>query len=738
MKAYRNRNWIAGRIAALWACLLLFSCNNDEILETGNKGDGCGNICFGVSSGESVQTRGGTAADKDSYTAGRFVLRSDNSDDTLCVRAVVSDGIDVASFAGETPVTRSAPITSLDTYGAFHVLAYWTKGGSLVESQFYMDEDVTDKGNNLWSSENVYYWPGAESSLQFYAWAPVDAGFTSTPETPADDALIGYTVPTEVVNQKDVVVASPAETAGDFNATQPLTFRHICTAVKFAVGSQMQLGTIKRVALKGVRTSGTYNMASDTWSLTNTTGDFTQTLDKTMNGTEAAGTEITTAEQTFMMLPQEQLPAGATVEVVFADNTTGTERTLTAPIAGTEWPQGKTVTYRLSITPEYDMSITCENDKVDAHVGIEEIKIEADGPWVLSSDVDWLTFTDWSYDTSKPEERPLGHRGYWIRSERGNKTFSGSGNMTLYAYYDENLGDASRTANITLTYPGTSKVGAQKTVTQYYPAWSGNAGYERFEEDHRWEEDGSPTFTYPFGFAWDRKVKFTAEPKVDIFNFSFRDLLGAYVFLYIANNAIENYGASDYVTVEENSAWWSLGLTYRTTVTIDYSKFNAIGDQVTPDDGLTNTRNLYGFQNIGQISAIENVLRDNAVGNFEEEVINDSHGNIPVDQFVARRIAMKNEFQKELREETVQGETIRYYEAVIDVNAIHWYLPASNEQASLKTGLGEGDEPLEGEYWSSTAVSDNTNAYKYTPDGILNTEDRMVPHKMRAAVRKPN
>ena len=75
---------------------------------------------------------------------------------------------------------------------------------------------------------------------------------------------------------------------------------------------------------------------------------------------------------------------------------------------------------------------------------------------------------------------------------------------------------------------------------------------------------------------------------------------------------------------------------------------------------------------------------------------------------------------------------------MIDVNTIHWYLPASNEQVSLKAGLTEGDEPLEGEYWSSTALSDNTNAYKYTSDGTLNSEDRMVPHKMRAAVRKSN
>ena len=99
---------------------------------------------------------------------------------------------------------------------------------------------------------------------------------------------------------------------------------------------------------------------------------------------------------------------------------------------------------------------------------------------------------------------------------------------------------------------------------------------------------------------------------------------------------------------------------------------------------------------------------------------------------------MKNEFQKVIREETEQGETIRYAEAFISTNDIHWYLPASNEQVSLKDGLTEGDEPLEGEYWSSTAVSDNANAYKYTPNGNLTSEDRMKPHKMRAAVRRSN
>lgn len=711
------------------SALLLFSCNNEDFLSPTEGGKPCDYICFGVAADGVAQTKGGIQADAKAYTSDRFVLRSADSADTLCVRTIVSEGIQGA--AAEQAVTRGTPVDQTNFYKTFNVVATMDNG-------FYMNTTATKQGDLYETTDGTYYWPDGKD-LDFYAWAPTGDEGTGFPALSQDDTpealkTLAYTVPDDAAKQKDLVVASNTEaTAGQ---SVGLTFNHICTAVKFVVGEQMQEGTIKSVSLEGVKYTGSYDITAGQWSLTNDTKSFTQDLNKDMTGGETENTEITATDGTFMMLPQT-LPDGAKVKVEFSDNVAGKERTLEASIAGSDWPMGKTVTYKLTITPDYNMSITCERDKVDAHVDIEEITIEADGAWVLSSDVDWLTFTDWSYDTSKPEERPLGHRGYWIRSERGNKTFSGSGNMTLYAYYDENLTDANRTANITLTYPGTSKVGAQKTVTQYCPAWIDNAGYERFEEDHRWEEDGSKTFTYPFGFAWDRKVTFTAEPGFDWGNPSIRDLLGAYVFLYIANNAIQNYGAGDYVTVDEDKIP-IINLTYRTTVTIDYSKFNAIGNLVTPDDGLTNTRNLYGFQNIGQISAIENVLRDNAVGNFNENVVEDSHQNIPVDQFAARRIAMKNEFQKVLREETVQGETIRYYEAVIDVNSIHWYLPASGEQASLKAGLTEGDEPLEGEYWSSTAVNDNTNAYKYTPDGTQNSEDRMVPHKMRAAVRKSN
>lgn len=724
MKAYKNR-YLTGSLTALLSCLLLFSCSEDKLFDRGCSpaGEYSDHISFGVSPDTGVQTRGaaGMGSGK-GEVAGNFVLRAADAPDTLCMQAVITDGINPS--AEPQVVTRSTPIDSKDNfYDSFHVVAYWQKDGALVTEQFYMNADVSEQVNNRWTTDNTYYWPGSGHTLQFYALTPDDASI-QMPATPASTHLSSYTVPADVTKQRDILVAKTAELSGNYNQAVPLTFEHICTAIKFETGSQMQPGSIRSVTLKGVKTTGAYDMASGKWTLTEDVGNYTQELAKTMTGTETPGSEVTTAAQTFMMLPQT-LPQGATVEVVFVDDVTGNERPLSATIDGTEWPQGKTVTYKISITPEYDMSIECD-DKVDAHYVIQEIQIKADCEWTLSSDVEWLTFTDWSYDASKPEDRPLGMSGYWIRSERGGQTFSGSGDKVLYAYYDEHTGDQNREAHLTISYgDGSNGGGNTKTITQYCPAWVGNAGYERIEED---------AGTYPFGYAWNRRVTFSARFE---FGSTIRDLLGAYVFLYIANNAIEEYNAGDYVTVTEQKIP-ILDLTYQTDVTIDYSNFNAIGSEnININNGLANTRYLYGFENIGQIATIENRLRDNAVGQFTETVSEDSHSDIPIDQFAVRKVAMKNEFQKRLKTETIEGETIRYVEAFINTDNIHWYLPASNEQSALKDGLAEGDDPLDGTYWSSTAVDDNENAYRYDAGGSSSQDARMTQYKIRAARQKP-
>lgn len=313
---------MAGGMATMLLCTLLFSCNNEDFLESGNPEKACDNICFGISSDKNVQTRGYAGSDDEGYTANRFVLRSDDSADTLCVRALVSDGINVSGFEGEQALTRGTPVGKDNFYTKFHVLAYWSKNGAPID-QFYMDTNASNTAasvgsGTIWSTEQIYYWPGADHSFQFYAWAPTDASGLVTPTTPETKTL-AYTVPEAAADQKDIVVATTNEIQGDNNAAVPLTFKHICTAVRFAVGSQMQPGSIKSVALKGVKNAGTYNMATSNWTLGDATvDDFSQTLNKETTGTEANGDAITSPEGTFMMLPQT-LPAGATVEVVFTN-----------------------------------------------------------------------------------------------------------------------------------------------------------------------------------------------------------------------------------------------------------------------------------------------------------------------------------------------------------------------------------------------------------------------------------
>lgn len=708
---------MAGGMATMLLCTLLFSCNNEDFLENGNQEKACDNICFGISSDKNIQTRGYAGSDDEGYTADRFVLRSDNSADTLCVRAIVSDGINVSGFEGEQALTRGVPVTKDNFYDKFHVLAYWSKDGAPV-GQFYMDGDAANKGS-VWSTEQVYYWPGAGHSFQFYAWAPTDAGNLTTPSTPQSKEL-SYTVPADAAAQKDIVVATTAEIQGNNNQAVPLTFAHICTAVRFAVGSQMQAGSIKSVALKSVKNTGTYDMAAGAWTLDEASADFSQTLNKTTTGSEANGDAITTPEGTFMMLPQT-LPAGAMVEVVFS-NASGTDRTLTASIGNTQWTMGTTVTYKLSITPEYEMNIEVPTDAQDAHYITFPITVNVkdyDGTWKLTSN---LT-NDVFFTQTKTA---LQEQGYWINDDKGANTISGtgSGSFIYHVYVTENIGDDIRDLQFQVTPDNvTGATPTTATVQQLCPSWNAQGiGYERIEENN----GGN----YPFGFKWDRKVVFSAKPKwVGLFP-NLKQLFGAYVFRDIAQEAMKTHGNPNYLIMELKTLSIPLvgDVITETIVTLDYSLISSLEGVTNETDGLENTRNLYFHQGIGDIVDVENQLRNNAVGNFTETVTGGEQTT--VENFAARMAVMKNKFTKKQITIEQGGEQVTIWIPEIMRDDIVWYLPASNEQSDLF----DTAYPLSNDYWSSTAASDNVNAYIY--NSAVSQQDRMNTYKIRAARKK--
>ena len=734
MKGIMKIHQLTASIAAVLLSASLFSCSSDDFLgkaETNTDG-----ISFGVSTENGASTRANNSAD--GYTAARYTLRSDNSADTLCVRAVVTDGI--GNDNADRPATRAAMQTSM--YNDFKVVAAVKENGN-VGTQYYMDDVATKTGTN-WVPSKVYYWPGSNRQLRFLAWAPTDASFQSVPNNP-NATTLQYTTPAEAKNQRDLVAAATGFISNPSNGATctpvGLQFKHLCTAVIIKTGEQMTAGTIKSVSLKGVKNSGTYDMVSSVWTLSGNTTDFTISPNQATTNTTPNGTNLNAGESTFMLLPQT-LGADSKLEVAFHDNISGNDRILSASLNGAEWPMGKTVTYRLSITPEYELNIDNVSEFVDAHYVIEPIKIslsnlDSNTKWTLSAKIDGEVYngTDVSVQLSN-DVLSVVKEGFWIdkyveikrndngeiisktltnQSARGTATVTGTGNLetNAYVFIPENIGNSDRNITITLKVEGTSDAdAATKTIIQKCPSWNGgNVGYERFEENN----GGN----YPFGFSWDRKKTYIYD--------GFLGLL----FKWIA----QSYQTSEtkkYVSID----WYISGFfVSKATVIIDYGQLNESLDVgMSKDNGLANTRQLYTFKGIGSISEMETALDNIHIGKYTWQEKKEEGGDyLTVKNFAAKMAVMKNKFNVEKREQKDKdGNTVIFYVPDIEEKDILWYLPASNEQM----GITDTEYPLLGTYWSSTAAQANKQAYVYSSESSSIETDRMATHKIRAARKK--
>lgn len=111
MKGKKLLHKTAGMAAALLS-LSLFSCSSDGTLDYfGKSQTDC--IRFGISDDDNA-----TRANDEDVTSTSYVLRSDETTDTLCVRAIVSDRIEANN---KQHATRASMLT--DMYDKFKVVA---------------------------------------------------------------------------------------------------------------------------------------------------------------------------------------------------------------------------------------------------------------------------------------------------------------------------------------------------------------------------------------------------------------------------------------------------------------------------------------------------------------------------------------------------------------------------------------------------------------------------------------
>lgn len=688
--------------------LLFLSCQQDDLIDHTTKATQ-DRISFGLTPIDDSST-----TKSSQNVSEHFVLRTEHSCDTLCVRVSTFDGIKTSASVFPNKTTRGAPVTDIGSdYGLYGVFCYIQSNSDKV-SHFYMYNESVEYNGSDWVTSETYYWPGINYKLRFYAYAPQDNADLKLPDTsdPTVNPMLTYTVPASVQNQKDLLVAATPEVPGDRKQKMDLQFKHICTAVRFEAHTPMQLGTLRKITLKGIHGQGTYNMDTQTWSLDAATASYSVEPNVETGGTSSV---ITSGENTFMMVPQI-LSEGAVVEISFYDKLTNQEYTFNSPLKG-EWVMGKTVTYKISISPNYELDFIEESQPQDAHYVIYPIKIKADPAltqgWTLTTTSDWITL--------RSDLTTLQKEGYWTWNERGEKSISGSsgGEITVYAFLDENITDATRDALLTL-HPRGAHDGASVdfTISQMCPNWNGEIGAERIEENN-----GGP---YPWGFKWDRVVTFVAHPKFS-FPINLADVFGAYVFKSIAERYIKLYSASSYVSIECKDF---LGVIYETKVKVYYSYLNELNGMASDfGDGLSNTIALYTHNGIGSVSEIEKQLRANAVGNFTET--STGGGGIDIENFAAKMCVKKNKFTKEIQTITEGGSSVTFDVATIKDADIVWYLPAKDELSLVF----DPAYSYNGVYWTSTAYIDNINAY-YVQGSASNYGDRMSAHKVRAFRRK--
>lgn len=315
------------------------------------------------------------------------------------------------------------------------------------------------------------------------------------------------------------------------------------------------------------------------------------------------------------------------------------------------------------------LQFTSEPTIQDAHYVIYPIDIKAENvsDGKLTSNVSWLTLRTNLTDLEK--------QGYWIEDDRGTQSIDiPNGTTRVYAFLEENVGEVTREATLSLYQEAYSDFKEEFVVQQYPVSWNGNIGCERIE-------DG----TYPWGFMWPEGTSVTYELP------GFGDLFAR----WWASLVLDLTDIESYPYVDVYRPFLSIS-----SVTINFDKLNATGVAASDDDGKANTNELYNYQGINDASNLIAGLEGLGLHPDKELPLNPT-------EFAARACMMKNKFTK--RVETDANVSVEL--PVLRESDFVWYLPARNEAPSMV----DSERPLSGDYWTSTAApTGNENAYKFT------------------------
>lgn len=672
--------------------IALSSCGDDS---RSTDPEALGQIAFGVTEAPADSRSAASACAPDEMT---LMPDAGCGDITPITTYITVDDMAAPQRAG-----RGTPITGTGDLNGFGVCAFYYKTADASPMTFFSNEAAVKTGGT-WTTTTPYYWPTVQgSTLTFRAMAGMDAqGVTAAPSASAPGELeIAYTVPSQASAQSDLMLA----TTGRLNTPgQPvqLQFKHLCAAVKFVFGNEMQPGTLKSISLSGIKDRGRFTTE---WNEITGDATFTINVDKATSESVTAGEAITTDNNTLMMLPQ-QLGDNATLTVVFEDDVTGRERTMSASLKGQTWRQGKTTVYHIGITPDYELEFISQPEVQDAYYVICNSAVSVSG---IPADKAW-TLTVAASDSCDPSVQLTADineyvkNGFWTdkkmtngttitnESARGTNTVRGKGpgEFPLTVFLPENTGTANRTVTLTLSVDGApANTAVKQEITQLPPAWNGNTGWEQIDDCN----------SGVYGFDYNAT-------RVYVYRNSGLQSTQRIMLSRVADLA-EQYSVADYIS----TGIYGTTARYRNYVVFDYSKMNSLtGKAQSQVDGETNTRELFGVGGTSLSGNFERALlglrrfasTETAYRPREEsdpaEVPMPIEGTAINESQILAEALKKNRYY--LNTSTVGDLTTTT--ALIRAEDIEWYIPAYGQFAGAPAWYG-GATMASADFWSSTA-----------------------------------
>lgn len=141
----------------------------------------------------------------------------------------------------------------------------------LGTSQYFRNITFSKGTGGFYTSQDNYYWPGDDSSLDFYAWSPSanELGAEITIDSQTKE-LTDFTVAEDIADQVDFITANASGNKKENESSGvELTFDHRLSQIELRAKTDNKTYVYKVAGMRIGRpqTTGSFNFADNTWTL---------------------------------------------------------------------------------------------------------------------------------------------------------------------------------------------------------------------------------------------------------------------------------------------------------------------------------------------------------------------------------------------------------------------------------------------------------------------------------------